>query len=151
MFGNNIQVETVKITKEVKETDVSMEKEGPPIHTLLSWLKKKIPNKQRKDFQEARMKQEMVMMKRQQQGQGQCQSNGGGEGEFALMSSSTNSPLPNTTININKRLPNVAGAGAAFAGGTTSASADQSTISWEDINSLVNSDDASYFNGPNHV
>ncbi|CAF2136019.1 BnaAnng26380D [Brassica napus] len=118
MFGNNIQVETVKITKEVKETDVSMEKEGPPIHTLLSWLKKKIPNKQRKDFQEARMKQEMVMMKRQQQGQGQCQ---------------------------------IAGAGAAFAGGTTSASADQSTISWEDINSLVNSDDASYFNGPNHV
>ncbi|CAN7121325.1 unnamed protein product [Brassica rapa subsp. narinosa] len=95
MFGNNIQVETVKITKE-----------------------KKIPNKQRKDFQEARMKQEMVMMKRQQQGQGQCQ---------------------------------IAGAGAAFAGGTTSASADQSTISWEDINSLVNSDDASYFNGPNHV
>uniref|UniRef100_A0A0D3AJ10 Uncharacterized protein n=1 Tax=Brassica oleracea var. oleracea TaxID=109376 RepID=A0A0D3AJ10_BRAOL len=65
-----------KITKEVKETDVSMEKEGPPIHTLLSWLKKKIPNKQRKEFQEARMKQEMVMMKRQQQGQGQCQSNG---------------------------------------------------------------------------
>ncbi|WZZ30641.1 hypothetical protein YC2023_014042 [Brassica napus] len=116
---------------------------------------------------------------------------GGGEGEFALMSSSTNSPLPNTTININKRLLNgtfgssnfqteatndvflnnnnnlanfvtnentklyanssVAGAGAAFAGGTTIASADQSTISWEDINSLVNSDDASYFNGPNHV
>ncbi|CAF2136022.1 unnamed protein product, partial [Brassica rapa] len=33
---------------------------------------------------------------------------GGGEGEFALMSSSTNSPLPNTTININKRLPNEA-------------------------------------------
>lgn len=30
MFGKNIQVETVKITKEVKETDVSMEKEGPP-------------------------------------------------------------------------------------------------------------------------
>ncbi|CAN6839422.1 unnamed protein product [Brassica oleracea] len=95
MFGKNIQVETVKITKE-----------------------KKIPNKQRKEFQEARMKQEMVMMKRQQQGQGQCQ---------------------------------IAGAGAAFAGGTTIASADQSTISWEDINSLVNSDDASYFNGPNHV
>ncbi|KAJ4887589.1 myb domain protein 68 [Raphanus sativus] len=262
-------------------------------------LKKKLLNKQRKEFQEARMQQEMVMMKRQQQGQGQFQINGstdlylnnmfgssawpllpqlppphsqvplvmmeptscnyyqttpsctleqkplitlknmvkieeepertnpdhhhhedsmtnsfdlsfsqllldpnyylesggGGEGEFALMSSSTNSPLPNTSgdnhhhqhqqdilqwfggssfqteaindvfLNNNNNIANlethenpklygnssVAGAGAALAGGTTSTSADQSTISWEDITSLVNSDDASYFNGPNHV
>ncbi|KAJ0234331.1 hypothetical protein HA466_0273700 [Hirschfeldia incana] len=259
-------------------------------------LKKKLLNKQRKEFQEARIKQEMVMMKRQQQGQGQCQINGstdlylnnmfgssawpllpqlppphsqvplvmmeptscnyyqptpsytleqkplitfknmikieeeperanpdnhhhedsmtnsfdisfsqllldpnyylesGGEGEFALMSSSTNSPLPNTSgdhhqhqqdilqwfgsssfqteaiddvflNNNNNNIANletnentklygnssVARVGAALAGGTTSTSADQSTISWEDITSLVNSDDASYFNGPNHV
>ncbi|CAH8390514.1 unnamed protein product [Eruca vesicaria subsp. sativa] len=259
-------------------------------------LKKKLLNKQRKEFQEARMKQEMVMMKRQQQGQGHCQSygsntnlylndmfgsspwpllpqlpppphqvplammeptsctyyqttpscnlepnplitlknmvkieeepmrtnpdhhypedaitnpfdsfsqllldpsyylesGGGGEGEFALMSSSTNSPSPNTSgdhpqhqqeilqwfgsssfqteaindvflnnnnvanleTNENTKLygnSSVAGAGAALAGGTTSTSADQSTISWEDITSLVNSDDASYFNRQNHV
>ncbi|KAF8089686.1 hypothetical protein N665_0499s0014 [Sinapis alba] len=248
-------------------------------------LKKKLLNKQRKEFQEARMTQDMVMMKRQQQGQGHCQSNGGtdlylnnmfgsspwpllplammeptscnyyqttsscdleqkppitlknmvkieeepertnsdhhhpevsmtnyfdlsfsqilldpnyylesrgGEGEFALMSSSTNSPLLNTSgdhhqqeilqwfgsssiqteaindmflNNNNNNIANletnenttlygnssVAGAGAALAGRTTSTSADQSTISWEDITSLVNSDDASYFNGQNHV
>lgn len=42
----------------------------------------------------------------------------------------------------------LAGAGASLAGGTTSTSADQSTISWEDITSLVNSEDANYFNGP---
>ncbi|ESQ31272.1 hypothetical protein EUTSA_v10005299mg [Eutrema salsugineum] len=261
-------------------------------------LKKKLLNKQRKEFQEARMKQEMAMMKRQQQGQGQGQSNGstdpylnnmfgsspwpllpqlpphhhqiplvmmeptscnyyqttpsfnieqkplitlknmvkieeepertnpdrqhqdsitnpfdfsysqllldpnyylgsgGGEGEFAIMRSSTSSPLPNTggdhhqqqqqdilqwigssnfqteaiddmflNNNDNNNIANletnentkfyvdssVVGAGAALAGGTTSTSADQSTISWEDITSLVNSDDASYFNGPNHV
>ncbi|KAL1196450.1 Transcription factor RAX3 [Cardamine amara subsp. amara] len=260
-------------------------------------LKKKLLNKQRKEFQEARMKQEMVMMKRQQQGQVQSNGSsdlylnnmfgsspwpllpqlpqhhqvplvmnhvaveptscsyyqttpscnlekrplvtlknmvkleeepertnpdhhhhqdsitnpfdfsfsqllldpnyylgsGGGEGDFAIMSSSTNSPLPNTSgdhhqnqqqeilqwfgnsnfqsteaINdmfLNNNIVNlesnentkfygdssVAGAGAALAGGTTSTSADQSTISWEDITSLVNSEDASYFNGPNHV
>ncbi|KAG7535631.1 SANT/Myb domain [Arabidopsis thaliana x Arabidopsis arenosa] len=264
-------------------------------------LKKKLLNKQRKEFQEARMKQEMVMMKRQQQGQGQGQSNGstdlylnnmfgsspwpllpqlppphhqiplvmmeptscnyyqmtpscnleqkplltlknmvkieeeqertnpdhhhqnhqdsatnpfdfslsqllldpnyylgsggGGEGDFAIMSSSTNSPLPNTSsdqhpsqqqeilqwfgssnfqteaindmfLNNNNMMnletnentkvygdSSVAGAavGAALAGGTTSTSADQSTISWEDITSLVNTEDASYFNAPNHV
>ena len=65
-----------------------------------------------------------------------------------------NNNLANFVTNENTKLyanSSVAGAGAAFAGGTTSASADQSTISWEDINSLVNSDDASYFNGPNHV
>ncbi|KFK28460.1 hypothetical protein AALP_AA8G517200 [Arabis alpina] len=258
-------------------------------------LKKKLINKQRKEFQEARMKQEMVMMKRQQQqGQVQVQSNGntdlylnnmfgsspwpllpqlpppphhqvplvmmeptscsyyqttpscdleqkplitlknmvkieeepertnpdhqhhhqdsitnpfdfsfsqllldpnyylgsggGGGGDFAIMSSSTNSPLPNTsgdqhqheilqwfgssnlqTEAINEMFINnnnivsletnedtkfygnssVAGAGVALAGGTTSTSADQSTISWEDITSLVNSDDGSYFNAPN--
>ncbi|CAL9245029.1 unnamed protein product [Arabidopsis halleri] len=263
-------------------------------------LKKKLLNKQRKEFQEARMKQEMVMMKRQQQGQGQGQSNGstdlylnnmfgsspwpllpqlpaphlqiplammeptscnyyqmtpscnleqkplltlknmvkieeeqertnpdhhhnhrdsvpnpfdfsfsqllldpnyylgsgvGGEGDFAIMSSSTNSPLPNTSsdqhpsqqqeilqwfgssnfqteaindmfLNNNNMMnletnenikvygdSSVTGAavGAALAGGTTSTSADQSTISWEDITSLVNTEDASYFNAPNHV
>ncbi|CAH8280946.1 unnamed protein product [Arabidopsis lyrata] len=262
-------------------------------------LKKKLLNKQRKEFQEARMKQEMVMMKRQQQGQGQGQGNGstdlylnnmfgsspwpllpqlppphhqiplvmmeptscnyyqttpscnleqkplitlknmvkieeeqertnpdhhhhqdsvtnpfdfsfsqllldpnyylgsgvGGEGDFAITSSSTNSPLPNTSsdqhpsqqqeilqwfgssnfqteaindmfLNNNNMVnletnentkvygdSSVAGAavGAAFAGGTTSTSADQSTISWEDITSLVNTEDASYFNAPNHV
>lgn len=264
-------------------------------------LKKKLLNKQRKEFQEARMKQEMVMMKRQQQGQGQSNgstdlylnnmfgsspwpllpqlpphhhqiplvmmeptscnyyqttpscnleqkplitlknmvkieeepertnpdphhqhqdsitnpfdfsfsqllldpnyylgSGGGGEGDFAIMSSSTNSPLPNTSgdhhqnqqqeilqwfvssnyqteaindmfLNNNNNMVNLetnentkvygdssvagagAGVGAALAGGTTSTSADQSTISWEDITSLVNSEDASYFNGPNHV
>ncbi|EOA14451.1 hypothetical protein CARUB_v10027655mg [Capsella rubella] len=263
-------------------------------------LKKKLLNKQRKEFQEARMKQEMVMMKRQQQGQGQSNgstdlylnnmfgsppwpllpqlpppphhqiplvmmepsscnyyqttpscnleqkplitlknmvkieeepertspdhhhqhqdsmtnpfdfsfsqllldpnyylgSGGGGEGDFSIMSSSTNSPLPNTSgdhhqnqqqeilqwfgssnfqteaindmflSNNNNNMANletnentkvygdslVAEVGAAnLAGGTTSTSADQSTISWEDITSLVNSEDASYFNGPNHV
>ncbi|XP_010484423.1 PREDICTED: transcription factor RAX3-like [Camelina sativa] len=263
-------------------------------------LKKKLLNKQRKEFQEARMKQEMVMMKRQQQGQGQSNgstdlylnnmfgsspwpllphqlppphhqipllmmeptscnyyqtqpscnleqkplitlknmvkieeepemtnpdhhhqhqdsmttpfdfsfsqllldpnyylgSGGVGEGDFTIMSSSTNSPLPNTSgehhqnqqqemlqwfgssnfqteaindmflsNNNNNNMVNhetnentkvygdssVAGVGAALAGGTTSTSADQSTISWEDITSLVNSEDASYFNGPNHV
>ncbi|KAL0792088.1 hypothetical protein Bca101_063465 [Brassica carinata] len=259
-------------------------------------LKKKLLNKQRKEFQEARMKQDMAMMKRQQQqGQGHCQSNGstdlylnnmfgsspwpllpqlpppyhqvpptmmeptscsyyqttpscnleqkplitlknmvkieeetertdpdhhhpensmtnsfdlsfsqllldpnyylesgGGEGEFALMSSSTNSPLPNTSgdhhqpqqeilqwfgsssfqteaindvflnnnNNNNNNITNLetnentklyGNSSVAGAGGTTSTSADQSTISWEDITSLVNSDDASYFNGPNHV
>ena len=114
-------------------------------------------------------------------------SGGGGEGDFAIMSSSTNSPLPNTSGDQNEHqqqeilqwfgssnlqteassdifLNNIgnletnedtrfysslAGAGAALAGGTTSTSADQSTISWEDITSLVNSEDASYFNGPN--
>ncbi|CAF1716929.1 hypothetical protein Bca4012_041538 [Brassica carinata] len=250
-------------------------------------LKKKLLNKQRTEFQEARMKQEMVMMKRQQQGHDHINgstdlylknmfgsspwpllqqlphhqvplvmmeptscnyyqtspscnleqkplitfnnmvkieeepektnpdhpqhqnsitnpfdvsvsqllldpdyylgSGGGGEGDFAIMSSSTNSPLPNTSGDQNEHqqqeilqwfgssnlqteassdmfLNNIgnletnedtrfysslAGAGAAPAGGTTSTSADQSTISWEDITSLVNSEDASYFNGPN--
>ncbi|KAF8101502.1 hypothetical protein N665_0205s0092 [Sinapis alba] len=224
-------------------------------------LKKKLLNKQRKEFQEARMKQEMVMMKRQQQQQGQdhingstdfylknmfgsspwpllqqlphhqvplvmmeptscnyyqtspsCNleqkplitlknmvkieeklertnsdhhhqhqdsitnpfdvsfsqllldpnyyfgSGGGGEGDFAIMSSSTNSPLPNTSDDQNEhqQQENILQwfgssnlqTGAALAGGTTSTSADQSTISWEDITSLVNSEDASYFNGP---
>ncbi|CDY45629.1 BnaCnng13370D [Brassica napus] len=256
-------------------------------------LKKKLLNKQRKEYQEARMKQDMVMIKRQEQGQGQSNASKdlylnnmfgsspwpllpqlpsphhqvplvmmeptscnyyqmtpscnfeqkslitlknmvkteeepertnpdhhhpedsitnpfdfsfsqllldpnyylesvGGEGELAITSSSTNSPLPNTSADHHQQqqeilqwfgssnfqteavndmflnnndianletnentkfygnLP-VAGAAAALAGGTTSTSADQSTISWEDITSLVNSDDASYFNGPNHM
>ncbi|CAN8251486.1 unnamed protein product [Cochlearia groenlandica] len=119
-------------------------------------------------------------------------SGGGGEGEgefITIMSSSTNSPLPNTdntasdhhdqreilewfgsssssnfqTEPINEFFlhnenttfcgnSSVAGAGEVLAGGTVSTSADQSTISWEDITSLVNSEDASYFNAPlNHV
>ncbi|CAF2088268.1 unnamed protein product [Brassica rapa] len=256
-------------------------------------LKKKLLNKQRKEYQEARMKQDMVMIKRQEQGQGQSNASRdlysnnmfgsspwpllpqlpsphhqvplvmmeptscnyyqmtpscnfeqkplitlknmvkteeepertnpdhhhpeysitnpfdfsfsqllldpnyylepvGGEGELAITSSSTNSPLPNTSADHHQQqqeilqwfgssnfqteavndmflsnndianletnentkfygnLP-VAGAAAALAGGTTSTSADQSTISWEDITSLVNSDDASYFNGANHL
>ncbi|CAH8364040.1 unnamed protein product [Eruca vesicaria subsp. sativa] len=250
-------------------------------------LKKKLLNKQRKEFQEARMKQEMVMMKRQQQGQGQSNGStdlymnnmfgsspwpllhqlppppdhyqvplvmmeptssnyyqmtpscnleqkplitlknivkteeenpdhhhledsitnpfdfsfsqllldpnyyvesggGGGEGEFAIMSSTTNSPLPNKSADHHQHQQqeilqwfgscdfqteaihdaflnnnNIANletnentkfyGNSSVAGGTATTSADQSTISWEDITSLVNSDDANYFNGPNHV
>ncbi|CAN8264204.1 unnamed protein product [Cochlearia groenlandica] len=225
-------------------------------------LKKKLLNKQRKEFQEARMKQEMVMMKRQQvQSNSNCtdiylnnnmfgssswpllvpqlpsthqqvplmmmepkpmitlknmvkieeeqqeRTNpndqfqhqdsvtntfdfsfsqllldpnyflGSGEGDFSIMSSNTNTSggeqnqhqqqeihqwfgtgnletesinedvffndnnVTNLETNENTRF--------SIGGITTSTSADQSTISWEDITSLVNSEDTTYFNSPN--
>ena len=63
----------------------------------------------------------------------------------SILSANTNSPLLNTS-NDNQWFGNFqAETVNLFSGASTSTSADQSTISWEDISSLVYSDSKQFF------